>query len=237
MLELHSPSPLLGLILAQVEEEDAVRRRQADVGTLAPVNAEIFRGAAAAGRAVAARFAILLGLGAAERHAGVGVPIADDGLALRQGLGQGRRRLPPVGAEQQVDRPVVEVGAGLEVPVDELADLGGPVGEAEGDGRHGQGEQVLEEEGALGRLAAAVHALQEDEGAAGGGGGGGRRGCFGTVDDHAGGLCVYRYARVRVRGSKQRKVQTKFGGGAKQSKQAGIVSRKSVEFSNLAKST
>ena len=131
MLELDSPSPLLGLILAQVEEEDAVRRRQADVGTLAPVNAEIFRGApaAAAGRAVAvaARFAILLGLGAAERHAGVGVPIADDGLALRQGLGQGRRRLPPVGAEQQVDRPVVEVGAGLEVPVDELADLGGPV--------------------------------------------------------------------------------------------------------------
>ena len=170
MLELDSPSPLLGLVLAQVEEEDAVRRRQTDVGTLAPVNAEIFRGApaAAAGRAVAvaARFAILLGLGAAERHAGVGVPIADDGLALRQGLGQGRRRLPPVGAEQQVDRPVVEVGAGLEVPVDELADLGGPVGEAEGDGRHGQGEQVLEEEGALGRLAAAVHALQEDEGAA-----------------------------------------------------------------------
>ena len=193
VLELHSPSPLLGLILAQVEEEDAVRRRQTDVGTLAPVNAEIFRGAAAAGRAVAARFAILLGLGAAERHAGVGVPIADDGLALRQGLGQGRRRLPPVGAEQQVDRPVVEVRAGLEVPVDELADLGGPVGEAEGDGRHGQGEQVLEEEGALGRLAAAVHALQEDEGAAGGGGGGGRRGCFGTVDDHAGGLCVYMY--------------------------------------------
>ena len=83
---------------------------------------------------------------------------------------------------------------------------------------------MLEEEGALGRLAAAVHALQEDEGAAGGGGGGGRRGCFGTVDDHAGGLCVYRYARVRVRGSKRFKPN--LAGAPSNRKQAGIVSRK-----------
>jgi len=177
------PSPLLGLVLAKVEEQDAVRSRQADVGAFAPVNAEILSGTAATGRGGAV-LPILLGLGAAERHAGVGVPVADDGPALRQGLGQVRRRLPPVGAEQQMDRPVVEVGPGLEVSVDELAHLGGPVGEAEGHGRHGQREKVLEKESALGGLAAPVHALQEDKGSAGRASG---RSWFGAgVDDHGG---------------------------------------------------
>ena len=183
------PSPLLGLILAQVQEQDAVRSRQTDIGALAPVDAEILRGAATAGGGrrtiVAATLPILLGLGAAERHAGVGVPIADDGLALRQGLGQVRSRLPPVGAEEQMDRPVVEVGAGLEISVDQLAHLGGPVGEAEGHGRHGEREEMLQEEAALGGLAAPVHTLQEDEGSAGCSRSGGTRRCwFGAVEDH-----------------------------------------------------
>ena len=100
-------------------------------------------------------------------------------------MGQVRRRLPPVGAEEEMDRPVVEIGAGLEISVDELAHLGGPVGEAEGHGRHGEGEEMLQEEAALGGLAAPVHTLQEDEGSAGRGSGGGTRRCWlGAVDDH-----------------------------------------------------
>jgi len=71
-----------------------------------------------------------------------------------------------------VHRAVVEIAPviAFEVAVDEGSDGGGAVGEAEGDGGDGEGEEVAEEEGALGGFSAAVDSFEEDEGSSFGGG-------------------------------------------------------------------
>jgi hypothetical protein len=138
---MHVPSTSLRFILRNVEEQYTIRGWKPSVWSLAPFHIK-----ALCGR---------------KGHARVRVPIANDGPAAGQEAADLVARLPAIGGEQQVDRPVVQIVRGLKVLVDELA--GGCCSVREPQ-QHRVISQTLLQHCRLRRLAAPIEPLEDDQG-------------------------------------------------------------------------
>mmetsp|Transcript_24596 Transcript_24596/g.48917 ORF Transcript_24596/g.48917 Transcript_24596/m.48917 type:complete len:208 (+) Transcript_24596:301-924(+) len=168
-------APLLRVLLPQLQKYHTIRRRQTHIRPHTPLQPQTLPLASL----------IIHPLGTRKRHPAVRIPVAHNIRTTCQHLPQILRLLPPICAEQQVNRPVVYLGRRLQIPIDEMTDGSGPIGETVGDGGEGEGKEVFDEEGDLGGFAAAVYAFEEDESSSFG-----RRcgvGCFG---DHGVGLAT-----------------------------------------------
>ena len=112
----YSPPTFLRLVLVQIQKNDGIRRRQSNVRTHAPIQGQL---------PPRHRRPILGALGAGKSDAAVGVPVAYDVRPPRQRVHEIGRRLPSVGAEQQVDGSIIRLeDGGLEVFIDQSTHLG-----------------------------------------------------------------------------------------------------------------
>jgi hypothetical protein len=107
---MYSPPSFLRLVLVQIQKNDGIRGRQSHIRTNAPIQCQL---------PPRHRRPVLGALGAGKSDATVGVPVADDGRPARQRIDELGRRLPSVGAEQQVDGSIVRLDGGLEVFIDQ----------------------------------------------------------------------------------------------------------------------
>lgn len=110
----YSPPTFLRLVLVQIQKNDGIRRRQSNVRTHAPIQGQL---------PPRHRRPVLGALGAGKSDAAVGVPVAYDVRPPRQRIRELGRRLPSVGAEQQVDGSIIRLDGGLEVFVDQSTHL------------------------------------------------------------------------------------------------------------------
>ena len=153
--------PRLRLLRRDLEEDDDVRRREARVRRLAPIQI------------------VDALLGGREGDARERVAVADHIHAALQQILDGPRRLPAVRREHEVHGAVVELDLLPQVFVDELADARRPVREVDQRRLAAALPQPLGEELTLCGLARAVDPLEDDEGAAG------LHGCYGRHGQEA----------------------------------------------------